>query len=48
MRNIGLVFDFEFKGIIRKKTFIITTIILCLIAFAVILIPSFLVRDSQT
>lgn len=47
MRNIGLVFDFEFKGIVRKKTFIITTIILCLIAFAVILIPSFLVKNSQ-
>ncbi len=49
MRNIGIVFNFEFKNIIQKKTFKITTLILSLIVFAAVLIPAYLVnRKNET
>lgn len=48
MRNIALIFGFEFKSIIRKKSFIVTTIIFCIIAFAAILIPDFIINNKAT
>lgn len=48
MKNIGLVFSFEFKAILRKKSFLITSLILCLIVVAVIIVPSLLSKNTQT
>lgn len=48
MRNSGLVFSFEFKSILRKKSFLATTIILCLIVVAAVIIPSYLVKKEKS
>ncbi len=48
MRNIGIVFGFELKSIMQKKSFLITTILLSFAIFAAILIPTFVSnRDAD-
>ncbi|MGB4609834.1 MAG: ABC transporter permease [Saccharofermentanales bacterium] len=48
MRNSGLVFSFEFKSILRKKSYLATTLILCLIVVAAVIIPSFLAKKEES
>ena len=48
MRNSGLVFSFEFKSILRKKSYFATTIILCLIVVAAVIIPSYLTKKEKS
>ncbi|NLJ70715.1 MAG: ABC transporter permease [Clostridiaceae bacterium] len=48
MRNSGLVFSFEFKSILRKKSYIATTIILCLIVIAAVIIPSYFAKKEKS
>ena len=48
MRNSGLVFGFEFRSILRKKSYLVTTIILCLIAVAAVIIPSILAKKEKS
>lgn len=48
MKNIGIVFSFELKAILRKKSYIITTIILCLIVLSLIILPGFWANNNDT
>lgn len=47
MRNIGLVFNFEFKAILRKKSFLITTLLLVLIIIASVVLPTVLTKEDK-
>ena len=40
MKNLLTVFQFEFRGLLKKKSFVITTLIVCLLALIGTSIPT--------
>ncbi len=46
-RNVGIVFRFEFLSILRKKSFLVTTIILSLLVVALIIVPTIISKNQD-